>query len=49
VTISPDDDIDTTKPSEGKYNSEYDSNVDIHMNIDVDALDVIDFHGDVDM
>jgi len=48
MSISSDDDTDSTK-SDGEYYSECDSDVDMCMEDDVDALDGIDSDGDVDM
>jgi len=48
VSISSDDDPDTTE-LDGEYDSEHDSDVDMHMEDDVDAPDGVDLHGDVDM
>ena len=48
MSISSDDDTDSAE-SDGKYDSEYNSNVDMPMENDVDALDGVDSDGDVDM
>jgi len=48
VSISSDDDTDSTE-SDGEYDSERDSNVDMRMEDDVDTLDGVDLDGDVDM
>jgi hypothetical protein len=48
VSISSDDDIDSTE-SDGKYNSELDPDVDMHMEDAVDAPDGVDLDGNVDM
>jgi len=49
VSISSDDDTDSTAESDGKYDSEPDSDVDMCMEDDVDAPCGIDLDGDVDM
>jgi len=49
VSISSDDDTDSTEKSDGEYDSEHDSDVDMCMEDDVDAPDGVDFDGDVDM
>jgi len=48
VSISSDDDTNSTE-SDGEYVSERDSDVNICMEDDVDALDGVDLDGDVDM
>jgi len=49
VSISSDDDTDSTQKSDGKYDSEHDSDVDMRMEDDVDAPCAVDLDGDVDM
>jgi len=49
VSISSDDDTDSTEESDGKYDSVHDSDVDMCMENDVDALDGVELDGDVDM
>ena len=49
VSISSDDDPDSTEKSDSEYDSEHNSDVDIRMEDDVDAPDGIDLDGDVDM
>jgi hypothetical protein len=48
VSIASDDDTDSSK-LDGEYHSEHDSDVDICIAHDVDALDSIDVDGNVDM
>jgi len=48
VWISSDDDTDCAE-SDGEYDSERDSDVDMRMEDDVDAPDGVDLHGDVHM
>ena len=48
MSIASDDDTDSTK-SDGEYDSECDSDVEMRMEDDVDAPDGIDSDGDVDM
>jgi hypothetical protein len=48
VSLCSDDDTDSTEP-DGKYDSEHNTNVDMCMDEDVDALDGIDLDGDGDM
>ena len=49
VSIASDNETVSTKELGGKYDSEHDSNVDMHMADDVDALDGIDLDRNVDM
>jgi len=49
VSISSDDDSHTTEESDGKYESEHDSDVDMCMVDDVDTLCGIDLDGNLDM
>jgi hypothetical protein len=49
VTIASDNDTDSTEELDGDYDSEHDSNVDMRMEDDVDALDSVDLDDDVDM
>jgi len=49
MSISSDDDTDSTKKSDSEYDSEHDSDVDMGMEDDVDTPDCIDIDGDVDM
>jgi len=49
VSISPNDDTDSTEKLEGKYESELDPDVDMRVEDDVDAPDGIDLDSDVDM
>jgi hypothetical protein len=49
VSISSDDDTDSTEESETQFVSELDPDVDMRMEDDVDAPDGIDLAGDVDM
>jgi hypothetical protein len=48
VSISSDVDTNSTE-SHGEYDSERDSDVGLHMEDDVDTLDGVDLHGDVEM
>jgi len=48
--MSSSSDVDTKcNESDGEYDSEHDSDVDIRMEDDVDAPDGVDLDGDVDM
>jgi len=47
VTVSSDDDFHSTK-SEAEYDSEWCSNLEMGMKIDLDVPDGVDFDGDVD-
>jgi len=49
VSISSDDDTNSTIVSHGEYDSENDSDVDMHMKDDVDAHYWVDLDGDVAM
>jgi len=49
VKIFPDDVTNSTKESASQYHSEHDSDVDMHREDTVDAMDGIDSDGDVDM
>jgi len=49
MSVSPDDDPDSTEESDGEYDSELDCDVDIRMEDDVDAPDGVDLDSDVDM
>jgi hypothetical protein len=49
VSISSDDDTDSTEKSDSEYDSELDPDVDMRMEDDVDAPDAVDLNGDVDM
>jgi len=49
VSMSSDDDTDSTEQSDSKYDSEHDSDVDMRMENDVDAPDGVELDGDVDM
>ena len=49
MSISSDDDTDSTEKSDGEYDSELDPDVDMRMEDDVDAPDGVDLDGDVDM
>jgi len=49
VSISSDDDTDTTEKSDGKHDSEHDCDVDMRMEEDVDAPCAVDLGGDVNM
>jgi hypothetical protein len=49
VSISSDDDTDSTVESYREYDSGNDSDVDMGVEDGVDAPDCIDFDGDVDM
>jgi hypothetical protein len=48
MLISSADDTDSTE-SDGQYDSELYPDVDMRMEDDVDALDGVDLHGEVDM
>ena len=45
MSISPDDDTDSTEESDGQYDSEHDSDVDMCMEDDWDAPHAVDFSG----
>ena len=49
MSISWDDDTDSTEELDGEYDSEHDSDVDMHMEDDVDAPGGVNLDGDVDM
>ena len=49
MSISSDDDSNTPEASDGEYDSEYHSHVDMRREDDVDAQCGVDFHGNVDM
>jgi len=49
VSISRDDDTDSTKKLDSEYDSEHDFDVYMRMEDDVDAPDSIDLDGNVDM
>ena len=49
VSISSENDPDSTEKSDGEYDSERDSDVDMRMEDDVDAPDGVDEDSDVDM
>ena len=49
MSISSDDETDTTEESYIEYDSELDSDVDMRMEHDVDAPDGVDSDGDADM
>ena len=49
MSILPDDDTYSTEKSDGKYDSDHDSSVDMPMEDNVDTPDGIDSDGDVDM
>jgi len=49
VTISSDNDTDSAKESNGKYDSERNSDVDMCMEDDVDATDGVVLDSDVDL
>ena len=49
MSISSDDDTDSTEKWGGEYDSEQDSDVDMCMEDDVDAPDGVDLDDDVDM
>jgi len=49
MSLSSDEDPDSTEKSDGEYDPEHDSDVDMRMQDDVDAPDSVDLDGDVDM
>jgi len=49
MSISSDDDTDTTEQSDSQFDSKLDPDVHMRMEDDVDAPDGVDFDGDVDM
>jgi len=49
MSISPDDDLDSTQELDVEYDSEHDSDVDMRMQDDVDASCGVDLHGNADM
>jgi hypothetical protein len=49
MSISSDDDTDSTEKSDGEYDSELDPDMDMRMEDDVDMPDGVDLDGDVDM
>jgi hypothetical protein len=49
MSISSNDDTDSTEKSDGKYDSELNPDVDMRMEDDLDAADGVDLHGDVNM
>jgi hypothetical protein len=49
LSISSDDDTDSTEVLGSEYDSQSDSDVDMHMEDDVDTLDGVDLDGYVDM
>jgi len=49
VSICSDDDTNSTKESDGEYDSEHDSGVDMRIEDDVEAPDGVDLDCDVDM
>jgi len=48
MSISSDDDTNSTEKSDNQYHSKHDSEVDMHMEDDVDTPDGVDLDGDVD-
>jgi len=49
MSISSGDDTNSPKQSDGEYDLENNSDVDLHLEDNVDALDGVDLDGDVDM